>query len=462
MQPTRIFARMAAPTLAIVALASLAGARQAAAPVSTGAVPQVPATTGSAAQAGRGGGRGPAVVSPEVLPDRRVVFRIVALRAETVTISASDIPASIMVPAQSAYPGAGTTPAPAGAAPTAPAAPPAAPQSGRGGPPFTRNESGVWEATIGPLVPGSFRYVFQVDGVRTLDPVNTTISESNTATWSLFYVPGLDFQDVRDVPHGAVATVYYSSAVLKTTRRMHVYTPPGYESGTQKYPVFYLLHGAGDSDDAWTSVGRAGFIMDNLIAEKKAAPMIIVMPAGHQPATPGTATPATAAAPGAAQPPAINPFTVEFVTDVVPCVERHYRTLTGRRHRAIAGLSMGGSQTLDIAFRQLARFAYIGVFSSGATLGGGRGAAPAATNAPPRPDWEATHREDLDNATLKKGTTVIWLSTGVDDGLITNTRATVELLKKHGFNPVFKESPGGHTWINWRNYLSEFATRLFQ
>jgi enterochelin esterase family protein len=123
---------------------------------------------------------------------------------------------------------------------------------------------------------------------------------------------------------------------------------------------------------------------------------------------------------------------------------------------------MGGSQTLDIAFRQLARFAYIGVFSSGATLGGGRGAAPAATNAPPRPDWEATHREDLDNATLKKGTTVIWLSTGVDDGLITNTRATVELLKKHGFNPVFKESPGGHTWINWRNYLSEFATRLFQ
>jgi enterochelin esterase family protein len=453
---------MAAPTLAIVALASLAGARQAAAPVSTGAVPQVPATTGSAAQAGRGGGRGPAVVSPEVLPDRRVVFRIVALRAETVTISASDIPASIMVPAQSAYPGAGTTPAPAGAAPTAPAAPPAAPQSGRGGPPFTRNESGVWEATIGPLVPGSFRYVFQVDGVRTLDPVNTTISESNTATWSLFYVPGLDFQDVRDVPHGAVATVYYSSAVLKTTRRMHVYTPPGYESGTQKYPVFYLLHGAGDSDDAWTSVGRAGFIMDNLIAEKKAAPMIIVMPAGHQPATPGTATPATAAAPGAAQPPAINPFTVEFVTDVVPCVERHYRTLTGRRHRAIAGLSMGGSQTLDIAFRQLARFAYIGVFSSGATLGGGRGAAPAATNAPPRPDWEATHREDLDNATLKKGTTVIWLSTGVDDGLITNTRATVELLKKHGFNPVFKESPGGHTWINWRNYLSEFATRLFQ
>jgi enterochelin esterase family protein len=447
MKPEMVFARMAALTLAIVALASLAGARQA------------PAATASAAQAGRGGARGPTVVSPEVLPDRRVVFRIVAPRAESVTISASDIPTSSMVPVQSASPAAVAAPAPAGAAP---AAPPAAPQGGRGGPPFTKNESGVWEATIGPVVPGAFRYVFQVDGVRTLDPVNTKISESNTANWSLFHVPGLDVQDVRDVPHGAVASVYYTSAVLKSTRRMRVYTPPGYESGKQKYPVFYLLHGAGDCDDSWTSVGRAGFIMDNLIAGKQVAPMIIVMPAGHQPASPGPAAPPTAPAPGVAPPPAINPFTVEFVTDVMPYVERHYRTLTDRRHRAIAGLSMGGSQTLDIAFRHLARFAYIGVFSSGATLGGGRGAGPAAANAPPRPDWEATHRADLDNAGLKKGTTLIWLSTGVDDGLIANTRATVELLKKHGFNPVFKDSPGGHTWINWRNYLGEFATQLFR
>ncbi len=462
MKPQLVVTRLAAPTLIIVALTSMAWAQQTAPTGSSGTASQAPAAASAGTQAGRGGGRGPAVVSPEVLPDRRVVFRIVAPRAETVTISASDIPAASMAQTESASPAAGAAPAQPGAVAAAPAALPAAPQGGRGGPPFTRNESGVWETTIGPVAPGAFRYVFQVDGVRTIDPVNTKISESNTATWSLFYVPGLDVQDVRDVPHGAVASIYYSSAVLKATRRMHVYTPPGYESGTQKYPVFYLLHGAGDSDDAWTSVGRAAFIMDNLIAEKRAEPMIIVMPAGHQPATPGTATPATAAVPGIAQPPAINPFTVEFVTDVVPYVERHYRTLTDRQHRAIAGLSMGGSQTLDIAFRQLARFAYIGVFSSGATLGGGRGAAPAATNAPPRPDWEAAHRTDLDNAALKKGTALIWLSTGVDDGLITNTRATVELLKNHGFNPVLKESPGGHTWINWRNYLSEFATRLFR
>jgi enterochelin esterase family protein len=241
---------------------------------------------------------------------------------------------------------------------------------------------------------------------------------------------------------------------------MHIYTPPGYESGTQKYPVFYLLHGAGDTDDAWTSVGRAGFILDNLIAARQAVPMIVVMPAGHQPAAPG-ASPA-GAPPSAPAPPAINPFTLEFVNDVMPYVERHYRTLTDRPHRAIAGLSMGGSQTLDIAFRHLAKFAYIGVYSSGATLGGGRGAAAGATAAPPPPDWETVHLADLGNASLKKGTKLLWLATGVDDRLIANTRTTVALLKKHGFQPEFKETPGAHTWLVWRDYLRAFAPRLFR
>ena len=207
------------------------------------------APAGAAPQAGRGGAPRITVVSPEIQPDQRVVFRILAPRAETVTLNASDIPANA--------------------------------SAGRGGPTFTKNENGVWEATVGPVVPGAFRYVFQVDGVRTLDPVNPKISESNAAAWSLFYVPGLDFQDVANVPHGAVASVYYYSSVLKTTRRLHVYTPPGYELGRHKYPVFYLLHGMGDCDDSWTSVGRAGFIIDNLIAAKQAPPMIVVMPAGH-------------------------------------------------------------------------------------------------------------------------------------------------------------------------------------
>ncbi|MCX6631017.1 MAG: alpha/beta hydrolase-fold protein [Candidatus Solibacter sp.] len=377
-----------------------------------------------AAGRGQGGGRGPAIVSPEVLPDARVVFRIAAPRAESVTLNGGDIPG---------LGGQGGTPAQ-----------------------FVKKENGIWEATVGPVTPGAFRYVYQVDGVRTLDPVNPRVSESNANCWSLFFVPGLEFMETRDVPHGAVASVYYQSAVLKTTRRMHIYTPPGYEVGQQKYPVFYLLHGASDSDDSWTSVGRAGFILDNLIAAGKAKPMIVVMTAGHQPAIAAGAPPAPAAAD---QPP---PFTREFVTDVMPYVEKHYRTIADRSHRAIAGLSMGGSQTLDIAFRNLKDFAYIGVFSSGASLGGGRGPTAGAAPQPPRPDWEAVHKTDLDNAALKKGTKRVWLSTGLDDGLIANSRTTTELLKKHGFNAVFKESPGGHTWLNWRNYLSEFAPQLFQ
>ena len=386
--------------------------------------------------------RPPAVVSPEVLSDRRVVFRISAPKAQAVTLNASDIPGSA--------------------------------------PAFTKLESGVWEATTAAVPPGAFRYVFVVDGVRTLDPANTRTSESNTATWSLFDVPGLEATEIRDVPHGAVAEVVYRSSVLKRVRRMHVYTPPGYELGSKKYPVFYLLHGAGDSDDAWTSVGRAGFILDNLIASGKAVPMIVVMPNGHQPsATPpggAGAAPRGAAAAGGQAPPAINPFTLEFVNDIMPHVKAHYRVKSDRDERAIAGLSMGGSQTLDIAFRHLGQFAYIGVFSSGASLGGGaRAAAPAAPGAPPagaaptatapappRPDWEAIHLADLDNPKLKKGTELIWLATGVDDRLMPNTKATVDLLKKHGFAPEFKESAGGHTWLNWRDYLIEFAPRLFK
>jgi enterochelin esterase family protein len=389
----------------------------------------------SPGQAGRGAARPPAVVSPELLDDHRVTFRVYAPNASTVTLNAGDLPP-------------GTFAAPGGApAPQTPGSP--------GGAVFTKAETGVWEfTTAAPVPPGAFRYAIQIDGVRTLDPVNTKTSESNTAMWSMFFVPGIDLEAVRDVPHGAVAEVFYASTVLKTTRRMHVYTPPGYEARGQKYPVFYLLHGAGDTDDAWTSVGRAGFILDNLIATRQAVPMIVVMPAGHQPAAPGTSP--------AGAPPAISPFTLEFVNDVMPYVARHYRTLTDRPHRAIAGLSMGGSQTLDIAFRHLARFAYIGVYSSGATLGGGRGAAAGAAAAPPPPDWETVHLADLGNASLKRGTKLLWLATGVDDRLIANTRTTVALLKKHGFQPEFKETPGAHTWLVWRDYLRAFAPRLFR
>ncbi len=415
--------------LAAVVLVSIASA-QAPAPAAT------PAAQPGRAAAGRGA-TGPQVTSPEVLPDRRVTFRILAAQAQNVRLSGSDIPAL----------------AGAGRGATAPSGPP----PGQ----MTKGENGVWEITVGPVDPGAYRYNFDVDGVSVIDPRSPSVSESNNNVWSLVYVPGSDFMDTKNVPRGAVASVTYYSTALKRFRRMHIYTPPGYELGKGKYPIFYLLHGAGDCDDSWTSVGRAGFILDNLIAAKKAKPMVVVMPAGH---TSAAGFGARGAAPGAAAgTPQLDEFAQDFLTDIMPYAEKNYRVYTDRANRAIAGLSMGGSQTMNIAFLRLAQFAYIGVFSSGASLGGaGRGAAATPAAQPAAPSWEEIHKADLDNPALKKGTRLIWLSTGVNDGLIANTKTTVEMLKKHGFDPVFKESPGAHTWINWRNYLNEFAPQLFQ
>lgn len=306
--------------------------------------------------------------------------------------------------------------------------------------------------------PGAYRYTFNVDGVETIDPHNPSTSESNANTWSLVYVPGAAFMDAQDVPHGSVAAVPYVSKVLKAERRLHVYTPPGYETSNQKYPVFYLLHGAGDCDDSWSSVGRAGYILDNLIASKKAKPMIVVMPAGHTTrANSGLQLP-TQAASGAAL--FEDDFSHEFEADIKPIIESRYRVLSGRQNRAIAGLSMGGNHALMIAIPHLDEYAYVGVFSSGLlnTFGVGGGPEPRDRTAA----WEATYKDRLDNSALKKGLKVMWFSTGSDDFLLGTTKTSVELLKKHAFNAQFDQSTGGHTWINWRNYLNEFAPRLFQ
>ena len=166
------------------------------------------------------GPRGPAVTSPEVLPDGHVVFRILAPDAKNVGLQASDI-----FGMESKLPQ------------------------------FVKSKEGVWEATIGPVKPGAYRYTFMVDGVSVMDPRNPSVSESNANAWSLVYIPGAEFMDTARVPHGAVAAICYYSTALGKHRRMHIYTPPGYESGTTKYPVFYLLHGAMDCDDSWSSVG---------------------------------------------------------------------------------------------------------------------------------------------------------------------------------------------------------------
>jgi enterochelin esterase-like enzyme len=387
------------------------------------------------------GGRGnqPQVISPEVQADRKVTFRILAPQAQAVRLSGGDIQ------------GLG--------------------QNNQ----LTKGENGVWELTVGPIDPGTYRYTFNVDGVATLDPRSPFTSESNNNVWSVAHVPGLEFADTKQVPHGSVAAVTYYSSTLGTFRRMHVYTPPGYERNSEKYPVFYLLHGAGDSDHSWTSVGRANFILDNLIAAKKAKPMLVVMPAGHTRRGPN--------APGAIATNATEEFVKDFMTDIVPYIEKNYRVQTDRANTAIAGLSMGGNHTLQAAIPNLGKFGYIGVYSSGllgttlpgVTPGGrgGRGNAPAAaappaapaTPPPPPPtveEWAKKHAATLDNPGLKKGLKVFWFAIGKDDFLLQTNNATVDFFKKRGFAPVVKETDGGHTWINWRNYLHEFAPMLFQ
>jgi len=255
----------------------------------------------------------------------------------------------------------------------------------------------------------------------------------------------LKFQDTQDVPHGAVAEVTYFSKVLGTFRRMHVYTPPGYEAGNARYPVFYLLHGATDSDDSWSTVGRANTILDNLIAAGQAVPMLVVMPDGHV---------SRAGVPNASG----GSFEDEFARDIRPLIDKNYRVHTDRARRAIAGLSMGGGQTLNIAFANLADYAYIGVFSSGVfSMGrGGRGGQPQG------PSWEEQHAATLDDPALKQGLKRLWFATGREDFLIETSRSTVDLLKKHGFVVSFKETDGAHWWRNWRTYLQEFASTLFK
>jgi enterochelin esterase family protein len=348
----------------------------------------------------------PTVVSPEVLSDKRVVFRLYAPQATDVALRA--------------------------------------PGGGRGAPPMTKASNGVWETTIGPLAPGVYQYSFAVHGVTVVDPSNQDVNETTTGLRNLLVVPGGEWTDAKPVPHGAVAEVFYPSSVLGHQRRLHVYTPPGYASGADKLPVFYLLHGSGDSDQSWNAIGRAGVIVDNLIAAGKARPMIVVMPNGHTRVGAQTASPESRAE-----------FVREFITDIVPFVEKNYRVRADRASRAIAGLSMGGGQTLNIAIPQLDKFGYVGVFSAG--LSGGGAGQPNALDA-----WESQNKAALDNAAWKKDLKLLWFSTGKEDAAMTNTLNAVNLLKKHGFSPVFQESEGGHTWENWRDYLAIFSGQLFR
>ena len=318
---------------------------------------------------------------------------------------------------------------------------------------LSKGEDGVWSATVGPLVPDFYSYSFTVDGVKTLDPRNATIKQGISSLDNMFFIAGNQsaFEDNQPVPHGQIRQVWYRSGTLGVQRRMHIYTPPGYDAGSGRYPVLYLLHGGGDEDSGWSTIGRAGFIVDNLLAAGKARPMIVVMPNGSLPMpanlprfTPGTKpSPEAMAAMTAAQ----SRFTNELLKNIVPLVETNFRVLADREHRAIAGLSMGGGQTLQAVTSHPDQFAYVAVWSAGI----GQNAA----------EWEKRNAAFLGNPKINEWILLFSISVGDKDFTLSGSKALAQVLTKHGIENELHTSGGGHTWINWRHYLNEMAPRLF-
>lgn len=378
-----------------------------------------------AAPAARPSFRMPArIISPELKPDNTVTFRVYSKDASKVTVTGE----------WQTGPGASEN--------------------------MQKNDTGMFTLTVGPLKPELYAYTFIVDGVRTIDPNNTQVRRDGVNYQSFFIVPGPEsdfYLQKNDVPHGNVLKVWYNSSVLGMNRRLYVYTPAGYETGTQKYPVFYLFHGAGGDEDAWTNMGRAAQIMDNLIVQGKAKPMIVVMTngnanqAGAQNEVPAIASNGEQGM--AAYQRLAGKFEQHLAKDVVPFIEKNYRTLTGRDNRAIAGLSMGGAHTQTITNDNPGMFGYIGVFSMGIMNFG-----------PQNTDAEKLQNERVEKlkALSNSGYKLYWIGCGKDDFVYKGVVTLRETLDQVGLKYTYRESTGGHTWANWRIYLSEFAPLLFK
>ena len=356
------------------------------------------------------------IKSAEILPDNSVIFRLLSKDAGTIAVSGDWMP------------GFGTSV------------------------PMVKNDTNLWSLTVGPLKPELYSYTFLIDGVRVIDPNNPQVKRDGSRNESMFMIPGAesDLYTVKNVPHGTLTKVWYESPTLKLTRRMYVYTPAGYEDNQVKYPVFYLLHGGGGDEDAWTTLGRTCQIVDNLISQGKAKPMIVVMPNGN----PGQAAAFTDApvvqAVSAPYDMGMGLFEESMVKDIIPYVESHYRVIADRDNRALAGLSMGGMQTLTLTGNYPYMFGYIGVMSMGlvdvSTMG-----------LKPDPDQD-TKFEALKNSGYK----LYWVGVGKDDFLYKSVQSLRTSLDKHGLKYTYRESTGGHSWANWRIYLSEFAPQLFR
>ncbi len=310
---------------------------------------------------------------------------------------------------------------------------------------LTKDGVGVWSFTTDYVVkPNVYTYDFNVDGLKIFDPKNAQYKESNSGFSNLFEVKGPenDYQSLKDVPHGKIEKVLYKSTALDgITRRLHVYLPPNYDqiSKKEKLPVLYLLHGGGDNDASWTTAGRANLILDNLYAEGKLKPMIVVMPAGH--------TPVQGFFMGAGD--KQDPFCRDFVQDIVPFIEKNYPVSAKREHRAVAGLSMGGIQTINLALWNPALFSYV---------------FPMSTGYFPDAIKEITEKQAavMTNPEINKFKNFTIYMGGEQDIAYKNNLNMMKMFDGFGIKYTYENGAGAHTFLAWRKNLSQFAPLLFK
>ena len=326
--------------------------------------------------------------------------------------------------------------------------------------PMTKDAGGVWTATTDPLVPGFHYYSILIDGVAVCDPASETFyGMGRMASGIEIPAAGEDFYQVKDVPHGEVRERSYFSKTTGGWRRIFVYTPPGYDQETQaRYPVLYLQHGGGEDERGWPNQGHMSQIMDNLIAEKKAKPMIVVMEKGYAKKAGEPEVPLRPPSGGGAMPPDFSRMFAAleevFIKDLIPMIDTTYRTKPDREHRAMAGLSMGGMQTFTIGLGNLDTFAYLGGFSGG---GGGFGGETF--------DSKTAHGGVMADAkAFNDKVRVLFLSIGTAEGerFYNSVKGYRDALESAGIRTSFYESPGtAHEWHTWRRSLREFAPLLF-
>jgi enterochelin esterase-like enzyme len=388
------------------------------------------------------GPQGPRVISPEILPDKKVAFRLLAPKAEQVLLNGNwDNGTNIKM---------------------------------------IKDDQGIWSVTVGPIGEQLWGYSFNVDGLKVLDPGNGEYQRDGNRYDNLLMIsgPGSDLWDFKpDVPHGAVQAMWYPSEILKQKgRRMYVYTPPDYNTSNTRYPVLYLLHGGGGDEDAWVTMGRANVIMDNLIAQGKAKPMLIVMPNGNAaqivsqgyaygptpplrsvtaPAPPpvqaaqGLGAGRGPGAPGAPAGPVPRPpqpypgsYPHSLVKEVIPFIEKNYRVIADKDSRAIAGLSMGGGHTVQATNNNPGVFGWIAVWSAGGQ--------------------DTPEFAEALTKVKEAGVKHYWIGVGTTDFALKGSETLLSVAKKVDLNPSYHTAPGAHYWFIWRQFLGEYGSILFK